>query len=60
MSASHATGTLARSTEERLALIAKLNPRIHAMLTVAADQARLAAAHLDAVGNIVIDIDGEG
>lgn len=42
-------GAIASATEDRLALIGRINPRIHAMLTITTEQARQAAAELDAL-----------
>jgi aspartyl-tRNA(Asn)/glutamyl-tRNA(Gln) amidotransferase subunit A len=48
MSDSTVTASLLKSTEERLQLIARLNPRVNALLTVTDGQARSAARELDA------------
>lgn len=44
------TSVASRATEERLQRIDRINPRIHALLTVMADDARRAANRLDSPG----------
>lgn len=45
-----AADLLRRATEDRLQLIERINPRIHALLTLTADDALLAANRLDTLG----------